>query len=110
MVIDNTQTILIQPECTAIVCSRHVVIEVASQSNTEDSSETTTLESPKCSPDIVDPVLLSVFGHRFMSIAEQMGHTLQKTCVSVAIKERLDFGCALFDSNGGLCANAPHVP
>lgn len=40
----------------------------------------------------------------------KMGHTLQKTCVSVAIKERLDFSCALFDSDGGLCANAPHVP
>ena len=53
---------------------------------------------------------LSIFGHRFMSIAEQMGLTLQKTSVSTNIKERLDFSCALFDPNGNLVANAPHLP
>jgi 5-oxoprolinase (ATP-hydrolysing) len=45
-----------------------------------------------------------------MSIAEQMGRTLQKTSVSTNIKERLDFSCALFSNDGGLVANAPHVP
>lgn len=105
MIIDNTQTILVQPNCTANIFSKHVLIDVGSgQAKTQ--AETV---SP-ASPTSVDPILLSVFGHRFMSIAEQMGHTLQKTCVSVAIKERLDFSCALFDSDGGLCANAPHVP
>ena len=59
---------------------------------------------------IVDPVRLSVMGHRFMSIAEQMGRTLQKTSVSLNIKERLDFSCAIFGPNGDLVANAPHVP
>lgn len=58
----------------------------------------------------VDPVLLSIFGHRFMDIAEQMGSALQKTSVSVNVKERLDFSCALFDASGNLVANAPHVP
>ncbi|KAJ4418241.1 hypothetical protein N0V82_005716 [Gnomoniopsis sp. IMI 355080] len=53
---------------------------------------------------------LSIFGHRFMSIAEQMGRTLQKTSVSTNIKERLDFSCAIFSPDGGLVANAPHVP
>lgn len=57
-----------------------------------------------------DPIYLSIFSHRFMGIAEQMGRTLQRTSVSVNIKERLDFSCALFDSAGGLVANAPHLP
>ena len=48
----------------------------------------------------------SVFSHRFMSIAEQMGTTLQQTSISTNIKERLDFSCALFDPDGGLVANA----
>ena len=54
--------------------------------------------------------MLSIFGHRFMGIAESMGKTLARTSVSVNIKERLDFSCALFDSGGGLVANAPHIP
>ena len=57
-----------------------------------------------------DPVLLEVFNARFMAIAEQMGVTLEKTASSVNIKERLDFSCALFDAEGGLIANAPHMP
>ncbi|MBM9537475.1 hydantoinase B/oxoprolinase family protein [Desulfobulbus alkaliphilus] len=57
-----------------------------------------------------DPVLLEVFSNLFMSIAEQMGVTLAKTAHSVNIKERLDFSCALFDHQGNLVANAPHVP
>lgn len=57
-----------------------------------------------------DPIELSIFGHRFMSIAEQMGITLQRTSVSTNIKERLDFSCALFDPEGNLVANAPHLP
>ncbi len=57
-----------------------------------------------------DPVLLEVFNNLFMSIAEHMGATLQQTAWSANIKERLDFSCALFDSDGGLVANAPHVP
>lgn len=60
--------------------------------------------------EAVDPVLLSIFGHRFMDIAEQMGLALQKTSVLVNVKERLDFSCALFDAHGNLVANAPHVP
>ncbi|MEM7045041.1 MAG: hydantoinase B/oxoprolinase family protein [Pseudomonadota bacterium] len=58
----------------------------------------------------VDPVMLEVFNNLFMSIAEQMGVTLANTAYSVNIKERLDFSCALFDSEGALVANAPHVP
>jgi 5-oxoprolinase (ATP-hydrolysing) len=57
-----------------------------------------------------DPVLLEVFNHLFMNIAEQMGLRLQNTAASVNIKERLDFSCALFDGAGQLIANAPHMP
>ena len=58
----------------------------------------------------LDAIELSIFSHRFMSIAEQMGVSLQRTAASVNIKERLDFSCALFDQDGNLVANAPHVP
>ncbi|WP_010465759.1 hydantoinase B/oxoprolinase family protein [Acidovorax radicis] len=58
----------------------------------------------------VDPVLLEVFNNLFMNIAEQMGLQLQNTAYSVNIKERLDFSCALFDTEGNLIANAPHMP
>ncbi|MEV6249129.1 hydantoinase B/oxoprolinase family protein [Streptomyces sp. NPDC051742] len=58
----------------------------------------------------VDPVLLEVFNNLFMAIAEQMGVRLENTAQSVNIKERLDFSCALFDSEGNLIANAPHIP
>ncbi|MRV75206.1 5-oxoprolinase [Duganella sp. FT92W] len=57
-----------------------------------------------------DPVMLEVFNNLFMSIAEQMGLRLQNTAYSVNIKERLDFSCAIFDADGNLIANAPHMP
>ncbi len=57
-----------------------------------------------------DPVMLEVFNNLFMSIAEQMGVTLEKTAYSVNIKERLDFSCAVFNAEGKLVANAPHMP
>ena len=57
-----------------------------------------------------DPVMLEVFNNLFMNIAEQMGLRLQNTAYSVNIKERLDFSCALFDADGNLIANAPHMP
>ena len=58
----------------------------------------------------VDPVMLEVFNNLFMSVAEQMGATLANTAYSVNIKERYDFSCAIFDPDGDLVANAPHVP
>jgi 5-oxoprolinase (ATP-hydrolysing) len=58
----------------------------------------------------IDPVSLEVFANLFMAIAEEMGATLQNTATSVNIKERLDFSCAVFDAQGGLVANAPHMP
>jgi 5-oxoprolinase (ATP-hydrolysing) len=58
----------------------------------------------------VDPVTLELFNRRFMGVAEAMGAALERTARSVNIKERLDFSCALFDADGGLVANAPHMP
>ena len=58
----------------------------------------------------VDPVRLEIFNNHFMAIAEEMGLVLQSTATSVNIKERLDFSCALFDAEGSLIANAPHIP
>lgn len=67
-------------------------------------------EARKAVGTTVDPVMLEVFNNLFMNIAEQMGLQLQNTAYSVNIKERLDFSCALFDADGNLIANAPHMP
>ena len=61
-------------------------------------------------PIAPDPVLLEIFNNLFRNLAEEMGLVLQNTAASINIKERLDFSCALFDSQGGLVANAPHIP
>lgn len=98
LIIDKTQTIVVTPSSVATVLDSYVVIDRQSA----PASTTTSSE--------FSPIQLSIFGHRFMSIAEQMGRTLQKTSVSTNIKERLDFSCALFSPDGGLVANAPHVP
>jgi 5-oxoprolinase (ATP-hydrolysing) len=67
------------------------------------------VEKPKVSTS-VDPIMLEVFNNLFTAAAEQMGHALQNTAYSVNIKERLDFSCAIFDAEGSLIANAPHMP
>jgi 5-oxoprolinase (ATP-hydrolysing) len=68
------------------------------------------LVRPRAIGTRADPVMLEVFNNLFMSIAEQMGVALQNTAYSVNIKERLDFSCAVFDGDGSLVANAPHMP
>ncbi|KAK6198128.1 5-oxoprolinase [Scheffersomyces amazonensis] len=98
IIIDKTQTIIVEPKSKAVVLSDHILILVELENESHISA------------DVVDPIQLSVFGHRFMSIAEQMGRTLQQTAISTNIKERLDFSCAIFDAEGDLVANAPHVP
>ncbi|EIW75632.1 Hydantoinase B oxoprolinase [Coniophora puteana RWD-64-598 SS2] len=64
----------------------------------------------KTSNDAPDPILLTLFANRFMSVAEAMGRVLQQTSISTNIKERLDFSCALFAPDGDLVANAPFIP
>ncbi|KAK2047661.1 hydantoinase B/oxoprolinase [Colletotrichum somersetense] len=98
LVMDDKQTIVVIPGAAATVLSEMVVIDVA-----VGTRET-------ISATAVDPIQLSIFGHRFMGVAEQAGRALQKTSVSTNIKERLDFSCTVFSPDGGLVANAPHVP
>ena len=100
LVIEPNQTIVVEPGWRAEVTDRnHILLRrvEARPARTAVGTE-------------ADPVLLEVFNNLFMSIAEQMGLTLQNTAHSVNIKERLDFSCALFDSTGALVANAPHMP
>ncbi|CAM1501117.1 Fc.00g102790.m01.CDS01 [Cosmosporella sp. VM-42] len=100
---DGTQTIVVTPKATALITKTHVVIDIEKDGRKEENN----IEKGDRE---VDPIMLSIFGHRFMAIAEQMGRALQKTSVSTNVKERLDFSCAIFDATGGLVANAPHLP
>lgn len=102
MVIDQTQTILVEPNFHAYVISNHVILE-------RTEGRTQSCEANMAGSNI-NPIQLSVFAHRFMGIAEQMGNTLQRTSISTSIKERLDFSCAIFSPDGKLVANAPHIP
>ncbi len=98
ILLHDTSTILVEPQCKARITEHgDVVIDVADA-------------APQKIDTRWDPVQLALFSNRFMSIAEQMGHTLQRTSVSTNIKERQDFSCAVFDPEGGLVANAPHQP
>lgn len=98
LIIDKTQTIVVNPLCMAVILDDMVVIDIKA------------VQSIEVSATVLDPIQLAVFRHRFFGIAEQMGRVLQKTSVSANIKERLDFSCAIFDPEGNLVANAPHVP
>jgi 5-oxoprolinase (ATP-hydrolysing) len=73
-------------------------------------TRTIALDRAKAIGTDVDPVRLEIFNNLFMAIAEEMGVALQSTATSVNIKERLDFSCAIFDEQGALIANAPHIP
>ena len=75
-----------------------------------DGSRISSEDSVRQRVDVDDPLESELFRHRFMAIAEQMGERLQQSSRSVNIRERLDFSCALFDADGGLVANAPHIP
>ncbi|CAR26884.1 ZYRO0C03696p [Zygosaccharomyces rouxii] len=98
---DGTQTNIIPGNSIAHILKSHIFIKVLGKSGSGSLNE---------SEFRLDPVMLSIFSHRFMDIAEQMGMQLQKTSTSTNVKERLDFSCALFDPEGNLVANAPHLP
>jgi 5-oxoprolinase (ATP-hydrolysing) len=98
IVISSNSTVVVEPGCTGVVTERGNIRVIVGDGVAAAIS--TALNS----------IHLAIFGHRFMSIAEQMGRSLQRTSVSVNIKERLDFSCALFSPHGGLVANAPHIP
>eukprot|EP00111_Clytia_hemisphaerica_P019120 TCONS_00056456-protein len=99
IIIDKNSTILVEPGCRAeITEGNDVLIQVLER------------KDHKIVGTDLDRIQLSIFSHRFMSIAEQMGRVLQRTSLSTNIKERLDFSCAMFGQDGGLVANAPHIP
>lgn len=98
IILDNLSTILIEPGCTGFITDKgDVRIDIGVSNKRIIGTE-------------LDAIQLSIFSHRFMSIAEQMGRILQRTSISTNIKERLDFSCALFGPDGGLVSNAPHIP
>ncbi len=97
---ETTGTVVVEPGWTArLDPAANLILE-----------RETALTRPPAAGTEADPVLLEVFNNLFMSIADQMGATLANTAWSVNIKERLDFSCAIFDGQGDLVANAPHVP
>lgn len=100
IIMNGNSTVIVEPSCKAVITRYgNIKIEIESVHKVVEVSK-----------DVADVVQLSIFNHRFMGIAEQMGRTLQRTSISTNIKERLDFSCALFGPDGGLVANAPHVP
>jgi len=100
IVIEPTSTTVIEPGWEGTVSARNHLILTRGVPLTRRAAIGTA----------VDPVMLEIFNKLYMSIAEQMGYTLQNTAHSVNIKERLDFSCAVFDNKGELIANAPHIP
>ena len=100
IIAEANATTVVEPEWRASVTPlNHLVLERSQPRRLRAAVGTT-----------VDPVMLEIFNNLYMSIAEQMGLRLQNTAYSVNIKERLDFSCALFDADGNLIANAPHMP
>jgi 5-oxoprolinase (ATP-hydrolysing) len=100
LIVEPHQTIVVEPEWQAKVTERnHIVLK-----------RTKPIQRSNAIGTDADPIMLEVFNNLFMSIAEQMGVTLQNTAYSVNIKERVDFSCAVFASDGSLVANAPHMP
>jgi 5-oxoprolinase (ATP-hydrolysing) len=100
VIAEANATTVVEPEWRATVTSlNHLLLERIKERKTHVALGTR-----------VDPVMLEIFNSLYMSIAEQMGLRLQNTAYSVNIKERLDFSCALFDAEGSLIANAPHMP
>ena len=100
MIIEDVSTIVVDPGWAVRVNERgHIVLTATADQKRRERVTTQR-----------DPVLLEIFNNLFMSIARQMGLTLQNVSHSTNIKERLDFSCALFDSRGDLIANAPHIP
>ncbi len=91
-------SVIINPGWTATIESEHIIMSFKDQEMTADETQQ------------IEAVELALFTNRFKSVAEQMGSLLQRTALSVNIKERLDFSCALLDSNGRLVVNAPHIP
>jgi len=105
IVCEETSTIVIEPGYEAKILSRGEFLITSGLPNAQHTSN-----KPANEKLTADPIRLEVFNNLFASVAEQMGVTLQKTSISTNIKERLDFSCAIFDRQGDLVVNAPHIP
>lgn len=104
LVLDDTGTLVLEPGW-ALAVADDGSLRLHDDLRAVAAGATRPSDSPAS-----DPVQLEIFAHRFMSIAEQMGTVLRRTALSTNIRERLDFSCAVFDREGGLVANAPHLP
>jgi len=111
-IIEAHQTVIVEAGWQLVTSKSGSLIlrKSTSQLTAQPAPDSSSRTASKESTEKADPVQLEVFNNLFMSIAEQMGITLQNTAASVNIKERLDFSCAIFASDGSLVANAPHVP
>ncbi|MFW5666468.1 MAG: hydantoinase B/oxoprolinase family protein [Coleofasciculus sp.] len=109
LIIETTGTNVIEPGWQTEVTERNHLILKKTQQSTSNNQQAT-INDQQSNLSQPDPVTLEIFNNLFRSIAEQMGTTLQNTSYSVNIKERLDFSCAIFDGQGQLVANAPHIP
>ncbi|ABG42314.1 5-oxoprolinase (ATP-hydrolyzing) [Paraglaciecola sp. T6c] len=108
IIIEDNGTVIVEPNWLASMTEhKHLVLKKRAVDALENSD---TQNTPAVSHEKSDPVLVEIFNNQFMSIAEQMGIVLRNTSSSVNIKERLDFSCAVFDVQGQLIANAPHIP
>ncbi|ESA38788.1 n-methylhydantoinase b acetone carboxylase subunit alpha [Leptolyngbya sp. Heron Island J] len=116
IIVEATGTNVIEPGWVVEVSDRnHLLLTKDTVHKTAQTEPGRTAKPERSAPSrqslaTPDPVMLEIFNNLFMAIAEQMGFTLQKTSHSVNIKERLDFSCAIFDHQGQLVANAPHIP
>jgi 5-oxoprolinase (ATP-hydrolysing) len=113
LIIDPTGTNAIEPDWEAELTEDDCLILRRSPPAPLVKGGEEALEVPLYKGDLggsPDPIKLEIFNNLFQSIAEQMGFTLQNTSASVNIRERLDFSCAIFDRDGELVANAPHIP
>ncbi len=112
IIIEATGTIIVEVNWRARVTEyQHIVLDRIQVSKIETAgSEAPRVKASSNVTSAYDPVTLEIFNNLFMSVAEQMGIVLRNTSQSVNVKERLDFSCAVFDNNGNLVANAPHVP
>ena len=106
LIAEAVATIVVEPGFELECCADGILL---ARPETDSALEVTTASADDESA-APNPVTLEVMSNAFMSIAEQMGHTLQRTAQSTNIRERLDFSCAIFDAYGDLVANAPHIP
>ena len=99
LIVDDHATTVVEPGWTAMVDAEGALVLRRHEPRAREAADGT-----------ADPVRLEIFAGLFMGLAEEMGAALQRSAASVNIRERLDFSCALFDADGALIANAPHIP